>query len=206
MPPHRAARRRPRRLSLGGRAQARAARQGARGRSDRGGGGVGEPFSCRGRCRPLTVPTPSARAPSLSPWTRGEGAERSEAGEGAGKGGSTDFGRQAVTSAGIADFDLAAAFDRDGYAVLPGLLGATECRALTTLYDDHDAFRSRVVMARHGFGQGEYKYLAYPLPPVVEELRQALYPQIAPIANRWQQQLGLKATFPNALDSYLARC
>jgi hypothetical protein len=102
--------------------------------------------------------------------------------------------------------DLPAAFDRDGYAVLPGLLGAEECRTLTALYDDREAFRSRVVMARHGFGQGEYKYLAYPLPPLVAELRQALYPRLAPIANRWQQQLGLKPNFPNALDAYLARC
>jgi hypothetical protein len=111
-----------------------------------------------------------------------------------------------VTSAGIAETDLAAAFDRDGYAVLPGLLAADDCHTLAALYDDREAFRSRVVMARHGFGQGEYKYLAYPLPPLVAQLRQALYPRLAPIANRWQEQLGLKAKFPGALGPYLARC
>ena len=86
---------------------------------------------------------------------------------------------------GMAETDLTAAFERDGYAVLPGLLSAQECSALVALYDDREAFRSRVVMARHGFGQGEYKYLAYPLPPMVETLRQRLYPMVAPVANRW---------------------
>jgi hypothetical protein len=62
------------------------------------------------------------------------------------------------------------------------------------------------VMARHGFGEGEYKYLAYPLPPVVAELRQSLYPRVAPVANRWQSQLGLKPNFPETLDAYLKRC
>jgi hypothetical protein len=107
---------------------------------------------------------------------------------------------------GMAETDLTAAFERDGYAVLPGLLSAQECSALVALYDDREAFRSRVVMARHGFGQGEYKYLAYPLPPMVETLRQRLYPMVAPVANRWQQQLGLAANFPDTLDAYLARC
>ena len=102
--------------------------------------------------------------------------------------------------------DLAAALDRDGYAVLPGLLAADECRDLVSLYDDRDRFRSRVVMARHGFGEGEYKYLAYPLPPVVEALRRGLYPRLAPVANRWAEQLRLKPNFPDTLDAYLARC
>jgi uncharacterized protein len=104
------------------------------------------------------------------------------------------------------DSDLGAALDRDGYAVLPGLLDADDCHALAALYDERERFRSRVVMARHGFGQGEYKYLAYPLPPVVARLREALYPLLAPVANRWQRQLGLAAQFPDALDDYLARC
>ena len=106
----------------------------------------------------------------------------------------------------IAQTDPASAIDRDGYAVLPGLLASEQCRALAALYDDREAFRSRVVMARHGFGEGEYKYLAYPLPPVIEELRQRLYPLVAPVANRWQQQLGLTAKFPGSLDAYLKRC
>jgi len=101
---------------------------------------------------------------------------------------------------------LAEALDRDGYAVLPGLLGATECRELAALYDNREAFRSRVAMARHGFGEGEYKYLAYPLPPVVERLRQALYLTVAPVANDWHLRLGLAASFPPTLDEYLTRC
>jgi hypothetical protein len=106
----------------------------------------------------------------------------------------------------LADSDFAAALDRDGYAVLPTLLNPEKCRALTARYDDRDAFRSRVVMARHGFGEGEYKYLAYPLPQVVEDLRQRLYPLVAPVANGWQLRLGLEADFPDRLDDYLKRC
>jgi len=98
------------------------------------------------------------------------------------------------------------ALERDGYAVLPGLLGAAECSGLVARYDERDRFRSRVVMARHGYGQGEYKYLAYPLPPLVAGLRQALYPLLAPTANPWQEQLGTEPAFPAALDRYLARC
>src|SRR5579872_7048947 len=106
----------------------------------------------------------------------------------------------------ITDADLSAALDRDGYAVLPGLIGAEECRSFVALYDERDAFRSRVVMARHGFGEGEYKYLAYPLPSLVEELRRSLYPRLAPVANAWESRLGRAASFPDALDAYLARC
>jgi uncharacterized protein len=104
------------------------------------------------------------------------------------------------------EIDLAAALDRDGYAVLPGLIGAEECHNLVALYDERAPFRSRVVMARHGFGEGEYKYLAYPLPPLVEELRRSLYPRLAPVANAWERRLGRAALFPDALDDYLARC
>jgi uncharacterized protein len=106
----------------------------------------------------------------------------------------------------FSETDLSSAIDRDGYAVLPGLLGAAQCRVLAALYENREAFRSRVVMARHGFGEGEYKYLAYKLPPVVEDLRQSLYPLVAPVANRWQRQLGLKPNFPDKLDDYLKRC
>jgi uncharacterized protein len=115
-------------------------------------------------------------------------------------------GNVMLRSASWPAIDLGAALDRGGHAVLPGLLGGEECRALAALYDSSEAFRSRVVMARHGFGEGEYKYLAYPLPQIVSELRQALYPLLAPVANAWQRQLGLDATFPDALDAYLGRC
>jgi len=99
-----------------------------------------------------------------------------------------------------------AALDERGHAVLPGVLGVEECRRLAALYADEAAFRSRVVMARHNFGRGEYKYLRYPLPPPVAALREALYPLLAPIANEWHARLRLEARFPPGLDAYLARC
>jgi hypothetical protein len=99
-----------------------------------------------------------------------------------------------------------AALDERGYAVLPQLLDAAECADLARLYEDRDAFRSRVVMARHNYGRGEYKYLSYPLPGVVAELRQELYPHLAPLADRWHEQLRLEPRFPPTLEQYLARC
>src|SRR5439155_15018593 len=101
---------------------------------------------------------------------------------------------------------LLAALDEQGYAVLPGVLDPAECRDIAALYDDEAAFRSRVVMARHNFGRGEYKYLRYPLPPPVAALREALFPQLAPLANRWHERLGLESRFPKALGAYLERC
>jgi len=106
----------------------------------------------------------------------------------------------------IADNNLTAAIDRDGYVVLEGLFDAAECSDLVALYDERDRFRSRVVMARHGYGSGEYKYFSYPLPPLVDEFRRHLYPRLAPIANGWERQLGRPASFPDTLDPYLARC
>ena len=101
---------------------------------------------------------------------------------------------------------LLAALDERGHAVVPGLLGGDECAALAALYGDEAAFRSRVVMARHNFGRGEYKYLRYPLPAPVAALRQALYPVLAPLANSWHQRLRLEPHFPSTLEAYLARC
>lgn len=98
------------------------------------------------------------------------------------------------------------ALDVQGHAVLPGLLSVAQCETLSALYPRPDGFRSRVVMARHGFGRGEYKYFAYPLPPLLEQLRHALYPRLAPIANRWQQQLGLVTRYPHDLHAFLKRC
>lgn len=80
---------------------------------------------------------------------------------------------------------LADDLDRYGAASLPGLLHADECRSLAALYTDDSHFRSRVVMGRHGFGSGEYKYFTYPLPSLIQELRTAFYPPLAEIANRW---------------------
>jgi hypothetical protein len=115
--------------------------------------------------------------------------------------------RWLVTSkAQIVESDVGPAFDRDGYAVLPGLVTPEQCRDLIALYEERDRFRSRVVMARHGYGSGEYKYLAYPLPPLIEDLRQHLYPVVAPVANAWERQLGRSMGFPDTLEEYLARC
>src|SRR5690348_18076939 len=93
---------------------------------------------------------------------------------------------------------LSAELDAQGYAVLPSLLDAAACRALAMLYEEEARFRSRVVMARHGYGQGEYKYFAYPLPDLVARLRDALYEQLAPIANRWNDALRLAPRYPAA--------
>ena len=101
---------------------------------------------------------------------------------------------------------LLAALDERGHAVLPGLLDRAECASLAALYDDAAAFRSRVVMARHNFGRGEYKYLRYPLPETVGQLRASIYPALAPLANRWHERLHLEPRFPPRLEAYLDRC
>ena len=108
---------------------------------------------------------------------------------------------------GASEWEAAlAALDDSGYAVLPGLLDAAECSRLAVLYADAAAFRSRIVMARHNFGRGEYKYLRYPLPSPVAALRAALYPRLAPIGNQWHRRLRLEPRFPADLDAWLARC
>jgi len=99
-----------------------------------------------------------------------------------------------------------AALDERGHAVLPGLLDPAECGDLAALYPDDTAFRSRVVMARHNFGSGEYKYLRYPLPEGVATLRHDLYPHLVPLANLWHERLRLEPRFPATLDDYLERC
>jgi uncharacterized protein len=100
---------------------------------------------------------------------------------------------------------LAAELDADGAAVIAQLLTPDECAAIAARYDG-DGFRSRVVMAAHGFGRGEYRYFAYPLPPLVAALRAGLYPTLAPIANRWAAALGRPADFPADHAAFLARC
>jgi len=102
--------------------------------------------------------------------------------------------------------DLSRSLDRAGFAVLPGLVSPRECVELAALYDDGRRFRSRVVMARHGFGRGEYQYFANPLPARVTALRRALYPVLAPIANRWMVALGRTDRYPDGLAEFLARC
>ena len=101
---------------------------------------------------------------------------------------------------------VAASLDAHGCAVVGPLLDAEACAALAASYDDDARFRSRVVMARHGFGRGEYKYFAYPLPDEVAVLRAALYPWLAGVANRWNEAMGVEVRYPAAHEDYLARC
>jgi uncharacterized protein len=96
--------------------------------------------------------------------------------------------------------------DTYGYATTGTLLDAVECAALVATYDDAPVFRSKVIMARHGFGRGEYQYFDYPLPSTVQALRTALYPPLATIANRWNAALKRDASYPDDLKRYLAVC
>jgi uncharacterized protein len=96
--------------------------------------------------------------------------------------------------------------NRFGCAVLPGVLHTHECQLLTALYDDDKSFRSKVVMARHGFGRGEYKYFSYPLPALIGELRTALYPPLANIANGWMAALKSDIRYPSSHAEFLKRC
>jgi len=96
--------------------------------------------------------------------------------------------------------------DAQGFAMVEGLLDHAECDGLAELYGCEERFRSRVVMARHGFGRGEYKYFAYPLPALVAELRTGLYPRLVPIANRWNAAMGVEIQYPQEHASFLERC
>jgi len=101
---------------------------------------------------------------------------------------------------------IGADLDAQGWALTGPVLGEGACSTLADSYDDDALFRSRVVMARHGFGQGEYRYFAYPLPAPAAALREALYPPLADIANRWMAALGEARRFPESLAAQLARC
>lgn len=96
--------------------------------------------------------------------------------------------------------------DAYGCAVAKAMLTVDECMALAKLYASDAPFRSRVVMARHGFGRGEYKYFAYPLPELIDGLRAALYPYLSAIANRWNKAMGIDARFPAEHAAYLDQC
>jgi hypothetical protein len=96
--------------------------------------------------------------------------------------------------------------DAQGCAVLKGLLSQEECHALAALYPDDAHFRSRVVMGRHGFGRGEYKYFAYPLPALIAQLRPALYRRLRDVANRWNEAMGIDIRYPASHDAFLERC
>jgi hypothetical protein len=100
---------------------------------------------------------------------------------------------------------IGGSLDAHGCATTGPLLGARECASLAGLYRS-GAFRSRVIMARHGFGRGEYKYFDYPLPEIVATLRAALYPPLAAVANRWNEAMGIAMRYPDDHATYLARC
>jgi uncharacterized protein len=108
--------------------------------------------------------------------------------------------------AAIDDARVSGELDAEGAALIDGLVTTAECRELAALYARDEPFRSRVVMARHGFGRGEYKYFTYPLPSLVAELRSRLYPLLVPIANRWSTELKLPASYPDDHASFLAQC
>ena len=101
---------------------------------------------------------------------------------------------------------IAKDLDARGNAVVPGLLSAAQCDGLADQYPRDALFRSRVVMGRHGFGRGEYKYFAYPLPDLVAGLREALYPQLVPIANRWNEAMSIDIRYPDRYAEFIERC
>jgi len=96
--------------------------------------------------------------------------------------------------------------DAEGSAVIKGILSADECDEVRTLYDEEELFRSQVVMERHGFGRGEYRYFGYPLPDLIRDLRTSIYPHLVPIANRWNEAMGVDVRFPTTHAEYIRRC
>jgi hypothetical protein len=115
--------------------------------------------------------------------------------------------RSAEQRAGAYDWSaLAGELDRQGCAVLEGLLSPQECGDIAALYPQEEHFRSRVVMARHGFGRGEYRYFKYPLPGLIDGLRTALYPHLAPIANDWNERMRVDARYPAGHADFLRLC
>jgi len=102
--------------------------------------------------------------------------------------------------------DASRDLDAHGSAMVERLLSRKECEALAGLYSHDDLFRSRIVMAQHGFGRGEYKYFSYPLPDVIAELRTVFYPHLVPIANRWNTAMGINVRYPDKHEDFIERC
>ncbi len=96
--------------------------------------------------------------------------------------------------------------DAEGHAVIKGVLAPDECDEIRALYDENDLFRSQVVMERHGFGRGEYRYFRYPLPDLITRLRTSVYPYLVPIANKWNEAMGISISFPGTHTEYIRRC
>jgi hypothetical protein len=121
----------------------------------------------------------------------------------------TESERNVTWTGRIAQFDWSRVADdlnARGCAVLDKLLTPQECDEISALYPDDSRFRSRVIMGRHGFGKGEYKYFSYPLPPVIGGVRTALYPKLAPIANHWNERMGFDTRYPEKHKEFLALC
>lgn len=109
----------------------------------------------------------------------------------------TEHGNSIATRADALDWqEIATELNQHGCALLPGLLRAQECDALAQRYARDELYRSRVVMARHGFGRGEYKYYCYPLPEPVGTLREVFYARLALQANRWNEAMGIDVRYP----------
>ncbi len=118
-----------------------------------------------------------------------------------------DTTRNAVARVSALDWhSISQELDGQGSAVLAGLLTPDECQGLAELYPDDALFRSRVVMARHGFGRGEYKYFRYPLPDIIAELRPALYSRLVPVANRWSAAMRIEVRYPERHTDFIERC
>ncbi len=107
---------------------------------------------------------------------------------------------------GIDWLRVSADLDARGAATIHNLLSPVDCESLAALYADEQRFRSRVIMARHGFGRGEYQYFRYPLPEPIGRLRKALYPPLAALANRWHEAMGIAVRFPATHAKFLERC
>jgi hypothetical protein len=101
---------------------------------------------------------------------------------------------------------LSRGLNEQGNVLIAGLLSANECDTIAVLYSKDELFRSRVVMGRHGFGQGEYKYFSYPLPDVIAVLREAAYSQLVPLANRWNSAMGIDTRYPQKHSDFIERC
>jgi hypothetical protein len=151
-----------------------------------------------GSAGPVAVPDPAAVADGASSVVRRAGSAHEDDGGPA---------ERAARDLDRIDWDrVATELDAHGCAVLRDVLSADECTALSRSYVDDALFRSRVVMSRHGFGRGEYKYFAYPLPARISTLRTTLYPPLAAIANRWNGALGIDVRFPLDHQTFLERC
>ncbi len=102
--------------------------------------------------------------------------------------------------------DVRAQLDERGYALIPSALGLQQCEELAGYYNNEQRFRSRIDMSRYNFGRGEYQYFSYPLPDLVQELRDAIYPKLAPLANSWAERLGDKLRYPERVSEFMEQC